>query len=67
MGLGKLRHALKRGMGGSRCGKGRSEKTEIMKAYSDRLRRKEAKDVIGEQLEELEELEDYEDYEEFND
>jgi hypothetical protein len=52
MGYGKLRKALKRGMGGSRCGKGRSKKTETMKDYSDKLRRQESKQEIREQLEE---------------
>lgn len=53
MGYGKLRRALKKGMGGSHCGKGRSEKTEIMKKYSDKLRRIESKQDIQSQLNDL--------------
>jgi hypothetical protein len=34
---------LKGGMGGSRCGKGRSEKTATMKRHSKKLRRRLAK------------------------
>ena len=36
---------LKSGMGGSRCGKGRSEKTATMKRHSKKLRRRLAKVV----------------------
>jgi hypothetical protein len=31
---------IKKGMGGSRCGRGRSEKTEVMKQHSKKLRRR---------------------------
>lgn len=55
MGYGKLRRALKTGMGGSHCGKGRSEKAEVMKDYSDHLRRQEAKKEISEQVKDFEE------------
>lgn len=39
----------KNGMGGSRCGKGRSEKTADMKKYGKKLRRRLAKAIIREQ------------------
>lgn len=32
--------AIKRGMGGSRCSRGRSEKTGVMKKHSKKLRRR---------------------------
>lgn len=35
--------AAKAGMGGSKNGKGRTERTEIMKKHSKKLRRQEAK------------------------
>lgn len=54
MGYGKLRRALKTGMGGSHCGKGRSEKTETMKEYSDKLRRIQSKQEIEQQVNDLE-------------
>lgn len=34
---------IKPGMGGSRCGKGRTEKTETMKKHSRKTRRQQAK------------------------
>lgn len=40
----------KRGMGGSRGGRGRSEKTEVMKEHSRKLRRREAAQVIKEEI-----------------
>lgn len=39
---------VKEGMGGSRCGKGRSEKTATMKAQSKKLRRRYAKLAVAE-------------------
>ena len=33
-------YAIKAGMGGSRAGRGRSEKTAVMKAHSKKLRRR---------------------------
>lgn len=39
---------IKKGMGGSRCGRGRSEKTAVMKAQSKKLRRRYAKLAIFE-------------------
>lgn len=41
---------VKAGMGGSRCGKGRSEKTETMKAQSKKLRRRLGKAAIVEAM-----------------
>lgn len=35
--------AVKSGMGGSRCGKGRREPTEVLKKLSKKLRRSQAK------------------------
>jgi hypothetical protein len=49
MGYGKLKGAIKTGMGGSSCGKGRSEYTETMKNYGKKLMRKSAKLQILEQ------------------
>ena len=39
---------VKAGMGGSRCGKGRSEKTAVMKRHSAKLRRRMAKAACAE-------------------
>ncbi|MEI8343844.1 MAG: hypothetical protein WCF93_02770 [Candidatus Moraniibacteriota bacterium] len=41
---------LKNGMGGSRCGKGRYEKTEVLKRWSKKLRRVEGKKIISREL-----------------
>lgn len=41
---------IKRGMSGSRCGKGRSEKTETLKAESRKRRRLEGKKEIKDAL-----------------
>lgn len=41
----------KNGMGGSRCGRGRTEKTADMKRYGRKLRRRLSHAIIREQLE----------------
>jgi len=41
---------VKNGMGGSRCGRGRSEKTADMKKYGRKLRRRMSRKIIREQL-----------------
>ena len=46
-------HKIKKGMGGSRCGRGRTEKTEVLKTQSDKLRRQESKDLIAEELKDI--------------
>ena len=56
MGLGKVKNALKLGMGGSRCGRNRSEKTEIMKDYSHKLWREfNKKEILEQEIEFIEE------------
>ena len=40
---------VKNGMGGSRCGRGRSEKTAEMKKYGRKLRRRMSMKIIREQ------------------
>lgn len=43
---------VKPGMGGSRCGGGRSEKTAVMKRHSRRIRRRQAKAACAEGMQE---------------
>jgi hypothetical protein len=43
--------AVKSGMGGSRCGKGRREPTEVLKKLSKKLRRNQAKKEFLQQVE----------------
>ena len=40
--MGEFEMKIKNGMGGSRCGKGRRDSTEQLKAYSRKARRAEA-------------------------
>ena len=44
----KVKNAVKNGMGGSRCGKGRTEKTATMKRQSKKIRRRMAKALEAE-------------------
>ncbi len=50
--MANWKHRIKPGMGGSRCGRGRSEKTEVLKHESKSIRRQQAKAEAQEQLEE---------------
>lgn len=57
---------LKNGMGGSRCGKERTQPTADMKKYGKKLRRQEDKNAVDEEMLALERIaiEDYLKFEE---